>query len=340
VVRAAASARADLLRDHAEDDVISIRTQGRRLGAVLATATAAVAAGGCGEEEVREQAAPAAREAAAASFPVTVRAGNGGVRVERPPRRIVSLSPTATETLFALGAGEQVVAVDDQSDFPRGAPQTDLSGYRPSVEAIATYRPDLVVVSDTGPRDVVAGLERLGVAVLLEPAAEDLEEAYDQIGDLGAATGHRDRATRLVARMRERIAALVRRAGSGDGEPLRVLHELGTDGYAASSQTFIGRVYALFGLRNVADRAARRAGSPYPQVSAEEVVAADPDLVVQADGEVPGGLERRPGWRGLEELEDDTVVAVDEDIASRWGPRVVDFTALVAEAVRTARGAG
>src|SRR5689334_7825315 len=90
-------------------------------------------------------AAPGARSAA--PFPVTVTAGNGKVTVAKRPARIVSLSPTATETLFAIGAGPQVVAVDDQSDYPKSAPKTALSGYTPNVEAIAGYRPDLVVVA-------------------------------------------------------------------------------------------------------------------------------------------------------------------------------------------------
>jgi len=310
----------------------------RNLGALIGVPLvgAVLAAGGCGEEAAPDPPpSPAARSASA--FPVTVEAANGRVRLQRPPRRIVSLSPTATETLFAVGAGAQVAAVDDQSDFPREAPRTELSGYRPSAEAIVAQRPDLVVVSDTGPRDVVDGLERLGIPVLLEPSAKDLEDAYDQIADLGAASGHREEARRLVRRMRERLAALARRAAPAGSDDLTVFHELGTDGYSASSETFIGRVYALFGLRNVADRAARRARSPYPQVSAEYVAAADPDLILQAAGEVPAGVARRAGWRGIESLEDDTVLVVDEDIASRWGPRVVDFAGAVAKAVRMAR---
>lgn len=309
----------------------------RRFAPALGAVVVALLAGGCGEEEPAQ---PATRQAEASGFPVTVEAANGPVEVERAPRRIVSLSPTATETLFAVGAGRQVVAVDDQSDYPQGVPRTKLSGYEPNVEAIAAYRPDLVVVSDDGPQDVVAGLERLGVPVLLEPSAQSLDEAYDQMLDLGTATGHREAARGLVADTRDRLAELTRSVPRED--ELTVFHELSTDLYSASSDTFIGEVYERFGLRNIADRAAR-AGSEYPKLSAEYVVAADPDLVVLADGEccgqTPAKAARRDGWRGIDAVRDGTVIAVSDDVASRWGPRVVDFAAAVAPAVRAAQQA-
>lgn len=309
----------------------------RRFAPALGAVVVALLAGGCGEEEPAQ---PAPRQAEASGFPVAVEAANGPVEIERAPRRIVSLSPTATETLFAVGAGRQVVAVDDQSDFPEGVPRTKLSGYEPNVEAIAAYRPDLVVVSNDGPQDVVAGLERLGVPVLLEPSAQSLDEAYDQMLDLGTATGHREAARALVADTRDRLAELTRSVPR-EGE-LTVFHELSTDLYSASSDTFIGEVYERFGLRNIADRAAR-AGSEYPKLSAEYVVAADPDLVVLADGEccgqTPAKAARRDGWRGIDAVRDGTVIAVSDDVASRWGPRVVDFAAAVAPAVRAAQQA-
>lgn len=309
----------------------------RRFAPALGAVVVALLAGGCGEEEPAQ---PATRQAEASGFPVTVEAANGPVEVERAPRRIVSLSPTATETLFAVGAGRQVVAVDDESDYPQGVPRTKLSGYEPNVEAIAAYRPDLVVVSDDGPQDVVAGLERLGVPVLLEPSAQSLDEAYDQMLDLGTATGHREAARDLVADTRDRLAELTRSVPRED--ELTVFHELSTDLYSASSDTFIGEVYERFGLRNIADRAAR-AGSEYPKLSAEYVVAADPDLVVLADGEccgqTPAKAARRDGWRGIDAVRDGTVIAVSDDVASRWGPRVVDFAAAVAPAVRAAQQA-
>jgi iron complex transport system substrate-binding protein len=278
----------------------------------------------------------------AADFPVTVEAANGEVVVDAQPTQIVSLSSTATETLFAIGAGEQVVAVDDQSDFPAEAPVTELSGFEPNVEAIAEYRPDLVLASGEGPSELTDGLDRLGVPVIVQSAAADLDDAYQQIEAIGAATGHSDGAAALVAEMQDRIAKVT--ANLPDGPQLSVFHELGPDLYTASSDTFIGQIYAELGLANVADEAAEQAGTPYPQVSAEYLLSADPDLVILADDQCCGvtveQAAERPGWDALTAVQNGGVVVIDEDIASRWGPRVPDFVEAVADAIGTAQGTG
>ena len=121
---------------------------------------------------------------------------SGGSESIEVAERIISLSPTATEILFAIGAGEQVVAVDDQSNFPSNAPVTDLSGYTPNVEAIAAYDPDLVVTS-YDPGDLVDGLSVLGIKPLIQSAAMTLEDTYSQIIELGELTGHSKEAEKL-----------------------------------------------------------------------------------------------------------------------------------------------
>jgi iron complex transport system substrate-binding protein len=266
-------------------------------------------------------------------FPVTIKAANGAVTIAKRPTRIVSLSPTATENLFAVGAGRQIVAVDELSNFPRRAPRTKLSGFTPNVEAIAGYRPDLVVVhSDAG----VAQMERLGITVLQLPAAASIAHAYAQVRQLGRATGHPRSAESVVRWMRTRIAAETRSVQSRAG--LTVYHELTTDYYSATSKTFIGQVYRLLGLRNIADAAGD--ASPYPKLSGEYVIAADPDVIVLADskccGQTHATVAARPGWSTITAVRERRVVAVDDDVASRWGPRVVAFIRAVAAAVRRA----
>jgi iron complex transport system substrate-binding protein len=250
------------------------------------------------------------------------------------PTRIISLSATATESLFAIGAGRQVIAVDDQSDYPRTAPRTKLSGFTPNVEAIAAYRPDLVIVA-YDPKDLVSSLRKLHIRVLVQDAAKTLAEAYQQILQLGNVTGHRKQAAAVVARMKKRIAELVtpaRRRGAG----LTVYHELTPDLYSATSSTFIGRVYGLFGLRNIAD-AADSSGSGYPQLSAEYLVAQNPDLIVLADtvccGQTPKTVAARPGWSGISAVRNRLIVRIDDSIASRWGPRIVNFVRAVSSAL-------
>jgi iron complex transport system substrate-binding protein len=253
-----------------------------------------------------------------------------------PPKRIVSLSPTATEDLFAIGAGRQVVAVDNQSNYPAAAPRTKLSGYTPNAEAIAGYKPDLVVVSFDG-NHVVEALAKLHIPVLTEPTASSLAQAYAQLRALGRATGHETGAAHVVARMQSQIKAIVKSVPR-PRPALRVYHELEPDLYSATSKTFIGRVYRMLGLRNIAD-AADKTGSGYPELSAEYVVSSDPQLIVLADtkccGQTPAKVGRRAGWGTISAVKNGGVIGVSDDIASRWGPRVVDFMRVVATAVRT-----
>jgi iron complex transport system substrate-binding protein len=267
--------------------------------------------------------------------------GLAAVAVARPaavsavaPHRIVSLSPTATESLFAIGAGSQVIAVDDQSDYPKAAPHTKLSGFTPNVEAIASYRPDLVVIS-FNPKGLADALAKLHVRVLQQPPATTLAVAYAQIRQLGRLTGHAAAAGALVARMKARIGAVVA-ARKGAGEGRSVYHELDQTLFSATSKTFIGRIYQLFGLRNIAD-AADTAGSGYPQLSAEYVIEQNPDLVVLADtvccGQTAATVAARPGWDRLRAVRTGSIVRLDDSIASRWGPRIVQLVQAVGRAL-------
>jgi cobalamin transport system substrate-binding protein len=251
------------------------------------------------------------------------------------PQRIVSLSPSSTEDLFAIGAGKQVIAVDDQSDYPQAAlaKRTKLSGFTPNAEAIAGYKPDLVILSYDS-KGIVSALRKLGLRVLHLDAPTTLAGAYAQVGELGAATGHKAEATALVTRMKARIASLVASVRSARG--LSVYHELGPDLYSATSKTFIGRIYTLFGLKNIAD-AADASGTGYPKLSAEYVISADPDLIVLADtvccAQTAATIAARPGWSGLKAVRMGSIVRIDDSIASRWGPRVVNFVRAVASAL-------
>jgi iron complex transport system substrate-binding protein len=249
-----------------------------------------------------------------------------------PPQRIVSLSPTATEDLFAIGAGRQVVAVDDQSNYPAKAPKTKLSGYTPNAEAIASYKPDLVVVS-ANPSGLIAALGKLHIRTVLAPPAKNLAGAYAQIEQLGAVTGHGAKAHAVVAKLRKSIAQVVASVPPG-AKGLTFYEELSPDYYSATSTTFTGQVLTLLGLKDIAD-AADKTGSGYPKLSAEYIVAANPDLIVLADtkccGQTAKTVEARSGWSSISALGTGGVVGVSDDIASRWGPRIVDFMRTVAQ---------
>jgi iron complex transport system substrate-binding protein len=286
----------------------------------------------CGESTTPQ--APSETPSTAAAFPVTIAAANGDVTIAERPERIVSLSPTATEMLFAIDAGDQVEAVDDQSNYPLDAPVTDLSGFEPNVEAIVSFEPDLVVYS-TEPGDLGADLEGLGIPALWQDAAATLDDVYGQIEQLGVATGNEPEAEAVVESMGTEIDSIVSSI-EPPAEPVTYYHELDDTYYSVTSSTFIGQLYSLVGLKNIADEA-ESAGGGYPQLSAEYIVDADPDLIFLADtkccGQSPVTVAERPGWGRIAAVENGGVVPLDDDVASRWGPRVVDYLRRIAEAV-------
>ena len=253
------------------------------------------------------------------------------------PERIISISPTATEILFALGAGERVVAVDSFSTYPDNTPVTDIEAWNPNIEAIIGYEPDLVVMSSNG--DLQAGLESLGVTVVVQDGPTSFSDVYGQIETLGAATGLVAEAADLISEMQTEIDGIL--ADAPDASGLSFFHELDNSLYSVTSATFIGEVYALFGLTNVADPAdADGTSFGYPQLSDEYLVDADPDLIFLADtlccAQDAAAVAERPGWNTLVAVVNGNVIELNDDVASRWGPRLVEFVRVIAGALADA----
>lgn len=250
--------------------------------------------------------------------------------------RIVSLSPTATEMLFAIGAGDQVIAVDAFSYYPEEAPVTDLSGFEPNIEAIAGFEPTLVVSQSP-----IEGLDAIDIENLVLFAAVSFDDVYSQIEQLGALTGNVGEAAELVLEMQTDIEAVV--ASLPEREtPLTYYHELDNTLYSVTSSTFIGEVYSLLGLVNAAD-----AADPddeffgYPQLNEEFLVAADPDIIFLADtlccAQNAETVAGRPGWDQLSAVRAGNIVELDDDTVSRWGPRLVDFIETAGAAVASVK---
>jgi iron complex transport system substrate-binding protein len=319
-------------------------TSAASTSAASTSASVSVAASPAASSAAASSAAASTASAAAAAFPVTVTAANGKVTIKSAPTRIVSLSATSTEDLYAIGAGRQVVAVDDDSDYPAGVPKTSLSGLTPNIEAIAKYNPALVVASENS-GGLVSGLAKLGIPVLIEPAVVTLAQAYAQIAQVGLATGHAAQATTVVSGMKQQIAASVRKAGTGH-KGLTYFYELSANPYySATSATFIGQVVGLFGLKNIADKASKPADGGYPELSAEYIVTAQPQIIFLADnqaadgGQTPALVAKRSGWSSIPAIKDGEVIGLNDDIASRWGPRLPQLVAEIAQAVERAHGA-
>lgn len=255
---------------------------------------------------------------------------------EGPDVRIVSMSPTATEMLFAIGAGEYVVAADNNSNFPAEAPtNSDLTSFPVNVEGIISFEPDLVVTSAP-----IEGLAEVGIEELVLPFAATFDDTYTQIEQLGAATGQVGEAAELVSEMQTEIAAIVAATETPDAG-LSYYHEVDDTLFSATSATFVGQVYALFGLENVADAADPDGESfGFPQLSEEFLVAADPDLIFLADticcDQSAETVAARPGWDALSAVTNGDVIELNDDVASRWGPRLVDYVEAISEAVDSA----
>ncbi|MBI1885766.1 MAG: ABC transporter substrate-binding protein [Chloroflexi bacterium] len=252
-------------------------------------------------------------------FPVTVTDSAGrSVTFDSAPRRIVALAPSFVEVLFAIGAGDALVAVDENTDFPpEAADLQKVSGFEPNVEAIGALEPDLVlIVFDPG--GLRAALKRLGARVLLLASPDSLEGVIEQINLLGQVTGRADKAIALTGQMRERIGDVTAKLAGVQRGP-RVFHEVSPDLYSAGPRSFVGDLYKLLKADNIATGA-------FPQLDNEAIITADPEVIILADepAVTPAEVKARAGWGSISAVENDRVYAVDGDIISRPGPRIVD----------------
>jgi iron complex transport system substrate-binding protein len=313
--------------------------------ALALSAVSLLALGSCGDDDVSpgdsaavETSAPPVAPPAttAASDPPDTVVSSEVAGPADAPKKIVSLSPSATETLYAIGAADQVIAVDSQSNYPpeSASKKTELSGYEPNVEAIAAFEPDLVI--HDGTTDLGSQLDALDIPQMAGVAPEDFDDVYVQIEQLGAATGHVAEAAELVAEMQTDIDAAIAQIPTLE-VPLTYYHELDNTYFSVNSNTFIGQVYGLFGMRNIADTS--ESTTPYPQLSAEFIISQNPDMIFLGDadyGESAETVAARPGWDVITAVANGAIVPVSADITSRWGPRVVEFIEIVAEAIETA----
>jgi iron complex transport system substrate-binding protein len=311
--------------------------------AVLVVATLAVACAACSSSAASSNSGAANSSAATGStagFPVTVTTVGGTAHLSSRPDSIISLSPTATEMLYAIGAGSQVKAVDSDSDYPANAPHTKLSAYQPNAEAIAAYKPDLVIISNNID-GITAKLTALSIPVLDLPAAANVSGVYSEFTQLGAATGHAAQASAEDQKLKADIGQIVSSEPHHSG-PLSYYFELGTDPYySVTDSTFIGSLLSLLGMKSIADSASGAAAAGgYPSLSAEFILKSNPDYIVLSDtGSTGGGQSAatvggRPGWSVLTAVKDKHIIVLNADIASRWGPRIVQLLQTVAAGIK------
>lgn len=295
----------------------------------------AVALSACSTAQV------APTQAAPKAFPVTVSSGGFTTTLTSQPQRIVSLTPSGTEILFAIGAGKQVVAVDSLSTYPKSAPVTKLSAFTPSPESIAAYKPDLVVMSSdaTKATEVRSALLTLKIPVFMEKAPTNITGAYKEIEMLGAVTGKSSQAKALITKMKNEIAATIKSAKVT--KPIRFFYELDNTLYSVTSSTFVGQIFKQIAPNavNIADAAATADSGGYPQLSPEYLVSANPQMIFLADaqyGESAKTVAARAGSSAIDAVKNAKVIALPDDIHSRWGPRLVDLYKVIAKAMSKA----
>lgn len=260
----------------------------------------------------------------------------GELILDAAPERIVSMSAATTEMLYAVEAGDQVVAVDSESNYPEELPDEEpLDAFNPNVEAVAGHDPDLVVVSHDQD-DVISALDEVDIPVYFAPAALTLAESYQQIVDLGSLTGNLDVAEGLIADIDAEIHGMLEELPERE-ERLTAYYELDAEMFSLTSTTYAGSLLEMACVDNIADEAedAEETGG-YPQLSAEYIVAADPDLIFVSGDDAAAELVERDGWDTVTAVAEDNVVVLDGDVASRWGPRVTELAESIVDAVAAA----
>ena len=245
------------------------------------------------------------------------------------PKRIISLSPSITEILFEIGSGNQVIAVDNLSNYPNEAPITDISAYDPNVEAISLLNPDLVILS-YNIKNLKTALKKMGIETIYLPAPLNFEDILDQIDYLGLQTGNEDKAKKLISKMKNRMKTLQKLRENETAT--KIYHEIDPNYYSPSKFSFIGDIYQKLNYKNVANKA-DISNLGYPKLSPELIISENPDLIVLPgkDNKYVEKVKLRPGWGYIEAVKKNNFLLTNNDIASRWGPRILNFASILVE---------
>jgi iron complex transport system substrate-binding protein len=251
------------------------------------------------------------------------------VKLPKPAQRIVSIAPSNTEILFAVGAGKQVVGRDDLSDFPAEAKSVTSIGStfkKLNTEAVVALKPDLVLAASLTAPEQVKSLEDLGITVYVLGNPKDLEGLYQNLITVGQLTGHEDDAKKLTESLKKRVSTVTDKTKSVTAKP-KVFYEIdGSDPlkpWTTGAGTFIDALITMAGGQNVG----ASLKDPFAQMSSEEVVKQNPDIILLGDAKFGTTVEsvgKRAGWNAIAAVKNNKVLPFDDDLASRPGPRLVD----------------
>lgn len=263
---------------------------------------------------------------------VTVDDGLGRtVKLNGPARRIVSLAPSNTEILFAIGAGAQVVGRDELSDYPaqvKSLPSVGGSMGQYSTEAIVALKPDLVLAAEINTPELVKSLENLGLTVYYLKNPNTLEQMYGNLQIVAQLTGHESDASTLIDSLKARVAAVDAKIAGVTQKPI-VFYEIDatdpTKPYTYGPGTFGDALISEAGGVNLAVAAGIK--DSYPQVGLEQIVATNPRIIILGDsayGASPDSVKARAGWSTIAAVKNGMIYPFDDDLVSRPGPRLVD----------------
>lgn len=276
---------------------------------------------------------PATQAPAASPTPASTTLTDGlgkSFTFDKPYQKIVSLAPSNTEILYAIGAGSQVVARDAFSDYPEVAKQVqDIGGGWGdfNTEAILALAPDLVLAAEINPAEQAKAMQDLGLNVYYLSNPKSLDGMYDNLRTVALLTGHEAETETLIESLKSRVAAVDTKIAGETGKPV-VFYELdGTDPNApwtSGPGTFVDLLVSKAGGTNLGNLLE----SPWAQISVENLVTEDPDVIVLGDavwgGVTPEAVAARAGWESLSAVKNDKIFPFDDNLISRPGPRMVD----------------
>lgn len=272
--------------------------------------------------------------ATASAFPITITDdGNTEVTVKAEPQRIISMVPSITEILFALGLGDRVVGVTTFCDYPEEAKSKEKIGSFTEIdlEKVVGLSPDLVLGGSVHSQSVAPALRERGLTVALLEAT-DVETTLTQIETIGRLTGRTAEAQALVADIRARLDRVAEKVAKVERKP-RVFWELDAMLYTGGKDSFVDGLITLAGGDNVG----RRLEGEWPQFNLEALIEADPEVIVLADhafGETAEQVKARPGWSAITAVKENRLIEVEDiNLVSRPGPRVGEAVEYIARAL-------
>ncbi|MFS0656132.1 ABC transporter substrate-binding protein [Bacillus sp. 179-C3.3 HS] len=294
-----------------------------------------VLAGCAGAETEQKAAGSQNKETTTAAFPVSIQDATGQtVEIKEQPKRIVSLIPSNTEIVYALGLGDKMVGRSDVDNYPKEVEKVEkVGGVTLNVEKIISLKPDLVLAhaSQLGSKEGFKQLEDAGVQVLTVNDATSFKDVYESINMIGEATGAKEASVKIVDSMKSKLNDIRKQAEtiSKDQEKTVFVEVSGApEIYTTGQDTFMDEMISVIRAKNAAGDQ-----TGWVQITEESLIKQDPDIIMTIDGASLADLEKRDGWNAMKAVKEKQVFQLNTDLASRPGPRLIEGVEALAKSV-------